>query len=189
MAGMWPTPRPERTGPSLSSPWAKVKLASVRGERVVDLDTFFVDIGKTVLDPDEILTEVVVPVQGKTNRWTWHKLGQRKASVCAVISLAMALELRGGVCSRVRIALGTVAPTPFLAREAGARLEGKALTPTLIEEAAVAALADALASMRETWEGETTARNLRLIREARERRDEPMDGAEEIERALTPNHQ
>ncbi|MEN8180249.1 MAG: TRAFs-binding domain-containing protein, partial [Pseudomonadota bacterium] len=55
------------------------------------------------------------------------------------------------------------------------------------EEQAVSELADALAVMRETWEGETTARNLRLIREARERRGEPMDGAEEIERALMPN--
>ena len=51
----------------------------------------------------------------------------------------MALELEGGTCRRVRIALGTVAPTPFLARKAGERLEGKALNPALIEEAARAA--------------------------------------------------
>jgi len=124
---------------SLLALGAKVKLVSVRGERTVDLDTFFVDIGKTALEPDELLTEVIVPVQGETARWTWHKLGQRKASVCAVVSLAMALELEGGTCNRVRIALGTVAPTPFLARKAGERLEGKPLTPTLIDEAAKAA--------------------------------------------------
>jgi carbon-monoxide dehydrogenase medium subunit len=124
---------------SLLALGAKVKLKSVRGERILDLDDLFVDMGRTVLDPDELLTEVIVPVQGKANRWTWQKLGQRKASVCAVISLAMALEVEGGTCSRVRIALGTVAPTPFLAREAGATLEGKALTPGLIEEAAGAA--------------------------------------------------
>jgi carbon-monoxide dehydrogenase medium subunit len=115
---------------------ARVKLASVRGERIVDLDTFFLDIGKTVLEPDELLTEVIVPARGEATRWTWHKLGQRKASVCAVISLAMALELEGDACSLVRIALGTVAPTPVLARMAGERLEGKTLTPALIEEAA-----------------------------------------------------
>jgi CO/xanthine dehydrogenase FAD-binding subunit len=89
-----------------------------------------------VLEPDELLTEVIVPARGEATRWTWHKLGQRKASVCAVISLAMALELEGGACSLVRIALGTVAPTPVLARMAGERLEGKTLTPALIEEAA-----------------------------------------------------
>ncbi|MCG2748374.1 MAG: DUF4071 domain-containing protein [Desulfobulbaceae bacterium] len=46
------------------------------------------------------------------------------------------------------------------------------------------ALAHALASTRETWEPETTARNLRLIREARERRGEHLDWAAEVERAL-----
>ena len=45
-------------------------------------------------------------------------------------------------------------------------------------------LGDALANVRETWEPETTARNLRLIREAREARGEPLDWAEELEKAL-----
>jgi hypothetical protein len=45
-------------------------------------------------------------------------------------------------------------------------------------------LADALASMREGWEGETTARNLRPIRETREGRGEAVAGAETIEQAL-----
>jgi len=52
------------------------------------------------------------------------------------------------------------------------------------EDGAAVALADALPAMREGWEGETTARNLRLIRETREARGEAMAGAEEIERAL-----
>jgi hypothetical protein len=47
-----------------------------------------------------------------------------------------------------------------------------------------AAAADALAAVREVWEPETTARNLRLIREARERRGETVAWAAEIEKAL-----
>lgn len=46
------------------------------------------------------------------------------------------------------------------------------------------ALAHALATARETWEPETTARNLRLIREARDRRAEPLDWSAEVEKAL-----
>ena len=46
----------------------------------------------------------------------------------------------------------------------------------------MSALDDALAIVRESWEPETTARNLRLIREARERRSEPVSWAVEIER-------
>jgi len=54
------------------------------------------------------------------------------------------------------------------------------------DEAAVsAALDDALAAVREGWEPETTARNLRLIREARERRGDPLAWAAEVEDALS----
>ena len=45
-------------------------------------------------------------------------------------------------------------------------------------------LSKALAAMREDWEAETTMRNLRLIREARQRRGEPMDWIAEIEQSL-----
>lgn len=51
-------------------------------------------------------------------------------------------------------------------------------------EAASDALADALATVRETWEPESTARNLRLIREARERRGEGLPWTSELEEAL-----
>ena len=52
------------------------------------------------------------------------------------------------------------------------------------EGAAAGALADALANVRETWEPETTVRNLRLIREAREKRETVSQWASDIERAL-----
>jgi hypothetical protein len=42
------------------------------------------------------------------------------------------------------------------------------------EEKANASLYDALASLRESWEAETTANNLRLVREAREERQESI---------------
>ena len=51
--------------------------------------------------------------------------------------------------------------------------------------AAETALADALAAVREPWEPETTARNLRLIREARGRRGDAPSWANEIENELT----
>ncbi len=52
------------------------------------------------------------------------------------------------------------------------------------EEKAMQALGDALANVRELWEPETTLRNLRLIREARERRGEPVSFEEDVEKEL-----
>jgi hypothetical protein len=52
------------------------------------------------------------------------------------------------------------------------------------EAKAESALANALAVVREPWESETTARNLRLIREAREQRHTAIPWAAQIEEAL-----
>jgi len=52
------------------------------------------------------------------------------------------------------------------------------------EEKAMTALSDALAVVREVWEPETTARNLRLIREARERRGKAVAWTKGIEEEL-----
>jgi len=52
------------------------------------------------------------------------------------------------------------------------------------EDRASRALGEALALVREPWEKETTRRNLRLIREARQSRHEQSDWVEQIEAAL-----
>ena len=52
------------------------------------------------------------------------------------------------------------------------------------EENAQKALCDALASIREPWEPKSTARNLRLIREVRQRRNEALSWAIGVEEAL-----
>jgi len=52
------------------------------------------------------------------------------------------------------------------------------------QQKAESTLADVLAAVRESWEPETTARNLRLIREARERRNESIRWANEMEQEL-----
>ena len=52
------------------------------------------------------------------------------------------------------------------------------------EDEASAAAGDAIAAVRERWEPETTARNLRLIREARTARGEECAWARVIEDAM-----
>jgi hypothetical protein len=52
------------------------------------------------------------------------------------------------------------------------------------QEAAAQALGDALANVREKWEPETTAHNIRLIRETRQARGEPTPFEADVEQAL-----
>jgi CO/xanthine dehydrogenase FAD-binding subunit len=118
---------------------ARVKLVSTRGERIVELEDFFTNPGESVLQPDELLQEVMVPIQDAANQWRWRKLGQRKGSVCAVISLAVALRMEADTCRHARIAMGTVATTPLLASRAGEILSGQRLDERIAERAIAAA--------------------------------------------------
>jgi carbon-monoxide dehydrogenase medium subunit len=52
------------------------------------------------------------------------------------VGVASLVTLSNGVCAKARIALAAVAPTPIRATAAEAALEGKALTPELIDRAA-----------------------------------------------------
>jgi carbon-monoxide dehydrogenase medium subunit len=118
---------------------ASVKLMSAEGERSVPLDAFFTGPGETVLKPVELIKEVIIPIQGNEVLWGYRKLGKRKAQSLSVVSVAICCAVDGRTWNKVRIALGAVAPTPMLAEEASAILEGKAFSETLIDQSAKAA--------------------------------------------------
>jgi CO/xanthine dehydrogenase FAD-binding subunit len=118
---------------------ARVALRSGRGERNVGLDRFFVGPGRTVMESDEVLTEVVVPFQPEGGKWTWRKLGQRKGECCSVVSVALKMDIDDGACRDVMISFGAVAPTPLISVKAAGLLEGRRLSETLLHDIAEAA--------------------------------------------------
>jgi CO/xanthine dehydrogenase FAD-binding subunit len=103
---------------------AKFKLVSKAGERVVDSADYFVGPGQTVLRPDELLQEVVIPAQPAGVKMGYRKLGQRKAEICAVASVAIVVEAKNGSYGKATIAMGSVAPKPILIK-AAAQLAGQ----------------------------------------------------------------
>jgi carbon-monoxide dehydrogenase medium subunit len=65
--------------------------------------------------PDEILTEVILPVQEGSSAFL--KLGRRKAFTLSVVSAAAFARIRRAKFEEVRVALGAVAPTPIRGRK------------------------------------------------------------------------
>ena len=122
--------------PPLLSLDAEVSLASTGGTRTLALDECFLDYKKTAMRPDELLISIswTPPEQGTVN--LFHKLGRRKGDAITVTGVAITLAVQEGKCSKVRIALGSVAPTVFRAKEAEDSLRGKALTVEVIDAAA-----------------------------------------------------
>jgi len=113
-------------GPPLLVLGASARCVGPGGEHTVPLERFFVAPGKTVLQDDELLTEVSVPVlpAGAAGAYLKHSLRNMEV---AIASAAAVLRFDGEVCAEARIALGAVAPTPLRARKAEASLTGQKL--------------------------------------------------------------
>jgi carbon-monoxide dehydrogenase medium subunit len=112
---------------------AEVVLASVRGERCVDVEQFFTGFRSTVLQPDELIREIRVRPLQSSERGVFLKLGLRRAQAISVISVAVAAKLDGATAQEARIALGCVAPVVIRAPRAEAALCGARLDAASIE--------------------------------------------------------
>lgn len=124
---------------------ASVELACWRGGAVqtrrIPLDRFFVGPGKTVKLPEELLTAIVFDRPAADFVGRFRKSGPRPALEISTVSVALGARVAGGRLSEVRVAMGSVAPTPLRARHVEAALEGKPLDAATIA-AAVASTAD-----------------------------------------------
>jgi carbon-monoxide dehydrogenase medium subunit len=117
---------------------AEFKLVSAGGDRTVAAKDFFLGPHESVLKPDELLTEVHVPVpKGKT---VFLKLGRRHAQTLSVANVAVQLEMDGATCKDARIALGAMAPTPLRCTKAEGMIKGKNLDEGLVAKCAAEAV-------------------------------------------------
>lgn len=119
---------------------ASARLVSHQGQRDVSLADFFLGPHQTILQPDELITQVRIPLSpGKTE---FLKLGRRKGQTLAVVSVAVRLQMEGDLCQDARVVLGSMAPTPLRCRMAEDLLRGQKITQELIQETAKQAIAE-----------------------------------------------
>jgi carbon-monoxide dehydrogenase medium subunit len=122
---------------------AEVALASARGERRVPLKAFYTGVRRTVMAPDELLTDIAFPALKPGERGKFIKLALRRAQAISVVDVAVAVDfdhtngfpLAEQPLAGARIALGSVAPTIVRCPAAEAFLRDKTLSPAVIEEA------------------------------------------------------
>ncbi len=116
---------------------ASIVLQSSGGERVVPLGEFFTGPGQSVIRPDEILTEIRLPLMPASSAATFIKLGQRRSMAISQVNLATRLSVdESAVVSEARIVLGAVAPVPLRATAAEQILLGNEITEASIRQAA-----------------------------------------------------
>jgi len=107
-------------------------------------DLFQVDVAKTtVLDPDEIITEIVLPEPATGSRSAFLKFALRKSIDFPIVNCAAMIRLSAGKVKTARICLNAIAVKPYRARKAEEVILRKGLDQKTAETAAAAAISEA----------------------------------------------
>ena len=114
---------------------ASFVLQGKQGERVVAADGFFLGTYATAMDPQEILTEIRIPVPAKDSGSCYAKL-KRKTGDFATAAAAVLVKLDGENVLDVSIALTNVGATALKATAAEDALRRRPLTDSAIDTAA-----------------------------------------------------
>ena len=103
---------------------AKVRLLSVRGERLVDVDRFCLGRKRTDLKDDEVIAEILLPKTG-LERYYYEKVGGRKALAISRVSFAGIFAEENGRITKLSAAFGAVSDTVLRFRDLEMMLIGK----------------------------------------------------------------
>jgi aerobic carbon-monoxide dehydrogenase medium subunit len=117
---------------------AEIQVSGPNGERWVNCDEFFLGLLMSVLEPDEIVTAVKVPVTG--NDKTAYMKAAPRSSGFAVVGVAVRLAMNSsGTCSRAAIGITGVTDKAYRPVRVEQMLTGKRLDTSTIQQAAAEA--------------------------------------------------
>ena len=118
---------------------AELQAIGPAGKRSIRAADFFTDTFTTCLEPDEIVTEISIPVPGSADRSAYLKLSRRGTDFAIVGVATMLAEGNDGHCVDASLVLSGVGDTPVRATEAEKILKAGPLDPERIRQAGEAA--------------------------------------------------
>jgi aerobic carbon-monoxide dehydrogenase medium subunit len=129
---------------------ARLRLRSRTRVREIPAAEFFTGYYESVMEPDELLTEIAIPPQPPVTGVAYIKFLPQTRDDYATVAAAARVSLPAGRISDVRVALGAVASTPLRARNVEAHLRGQVPTAAVLQKAAelVADIVDPISDFR-----------------------------------------
>jgi len=112
----------------------------------------------TNLNPDELITAIEVPAKGFSRNYTYLKIRDRLSYAFALVSVAAAFEIEGGVIKEARLALGGVSHKPWRDQAAEGALAGQAPHEAAFKQVADIVLRDAKGLAHNAFKIELTRR-------------------------------
>ncbi len=105
---------------------AKLRLVSKKGERMVDVDKFYLGRKKLDLGSDELIAEVLLPKKG-LEQYSYEKVGGRNALAISRVSFAGVFAAENGRITNAAAAFGAVADTVLRYKDIETTLIGKTI--------------------------------------------------------------
>lgn len=128
---------------------ASVELSSARrGKRTIGIKELYVvpDANPTkftVIEPDELLTAIVIPKPRPGTRSAYQKYGEKESFDWAIADAGVVLEMDGDICNRAVITMGAASPVVRRSPQAEAALAGKPINEETARAAGKVAVAGA----------------------------------------------
>lgn len=105
---------------------AKLRLVSLSGERVIDVDKFYRGRKELDLNDDELIAEILLPKAG-LEQYVYQKVGGRNALAISRVSFAGVFAQEDGRIANIAAAFGAVADTVLRYKDIEQMLIGKTI--------------------------------------------------------------
>lgn len=131
---------PSDAAPALIAYNASAKAIGPNGARDIAFDKLFIGprtnvLKETVLEPNEILTEISAPAPVANTKSAFMKVTQRDVYDFAIVSCSVVAQIEGGVWKDGRVILSGVAPTPHRSTAAEEALKGQKIDEKVARDA------------------------------------------------------
>jgi len=123
------------TPPALLAYAAEIELASKNEVRRLFYKDFHINYKVMRINPDEILTKIILPRTSEKTMDFYQKVGTRAAHSISKACVAIRLKLDKKIIKDIKIGLGSVAPMPMRVYMTEELLRGNKLSMDLIDEA------------------------------------------------------
>jgi len=145
--------------PALIAAGATARIIGPNGVRDVPVETIPLGPGKTSLAKGEIVVSFLLPPRPAHSSDAYQRFTPRTEMDIAVVGVGISLTLDdGGTCTAARVALGAVAPTVLLVKDASDALIG-----TRLDEAALDSLANAASAACQPIDDKRGTKEFRVI--------------------------
>ncbi len=122
--------------PLLIALGASLVLASLRGERSLPIEDFYLAYRETALAGDEVLARIEVPLPTPHEWLRADKISKRFEDDISAVCLAVALQIEDGLIRSARVGAGGVAAVPARASRTEAALAGQPFSEATLDAAA-----------------------------------------------------